>query len=93
MPVKPSTRAGRAVVTCAVWLVLLPSTLLAQSEPGEIVGQKIPVPGQQVEGTTAKLSEVEREMVARLSPQGQAERLLQYAISIMLAPRTKSRPW
>jgi hypothetical protein len=39
------------------------------------------VPGRTVEGTTAKLSEVEAELVAALPPQGQAERLLQYAIS------------
>jgi hypothetical protein len=59
----------------------MPSVLLAQSAPGEIVGQKIPVPGETVEGTTARLSEVEAEIVARLPAQGQAERLLQYAIS------------
>ena len=53
----------------------------AQSAPGEIIGRKLPVPGAKVEGTTAKLSEVEAEMVARLPPQPQAERLLQYAIS------------
>ena len=41
----------------------------------------MPVPGGRVEGTTAKLSEVEAEMVAGMGPQGQAERLLQYAIS------------
>jgi hypothetical protein len=56
-------------------------TPVAQSVPGEIVGHKIPIPGNKVEGTTAKLSEVEAEMVARLPPQQQAERLLQYAIS------------
>jgi hypothetical protein len=58
-----------------------PAPLLAQAAPGEIGGHKIPVPGERVEGTTAKLSEVEAEMVARMDPQGQAERLLQYAIS------------
>lgn len=63
-----------------VCLTLLPASAFAQSAPGEIVGQRIPVPGDQVEGTTAKLSEVEAEMVARLPPQEQAERLLQYAI-------------
>jgi HEAT repeat protein len=64
--------------------LLLPPTPLtsgAQSAPGEIVGHKIPVPGDRVEGTTARLSEVEAEMVERLPPQQQAERLLQYAIS------------
>ena len=34
-----------------------------------------------MEGTTAKLSEVEAELVAAMPPQQQAERLLQYAIS------------
>ena len=58
-----------------------PPQLAAQSAPGEIAGHKIPVPGTKVEGTTAKLSEVEAELVARMAPQGQAERLLQYAIS------------
>ena len=60
---------------------LLPLTPVAQSLPGEIVGHKIPIPGARVEGTTARLSEVEAEMVERLPPQQQAERLLQYAIS------------
>jgi hypothetical protein len=60
---------------------MLPAWLDAQSGPGEITGHKLPVPGEPVGGTTAKLSEVEAEMVARLPPQGQAERLLQYAIS------------
>jgi hypothetical protein len=54
---------------------------VAQSLPNEIVGHKLPVPGEKVEGTTAKLSEVEAEMVAAMPPQQQAERLLQYAIS------------
>jgi hypothetical protein len=58
-----------------------PLHLAAQSAPGEIGGHRIPVPGQTVEGTTAKLSEVEAELVAAMAPQGQAERLLQYAIS------------
>jgi HEAT repeat protein len=53
----------------------------AQTAPGEIGGHRIPVPGEKVEGTTARLSEVEAEMVARMAPQAQAERLLQYAIS------------
>src|SRR5262245_66594605 len=52
-----------------------------QTQPGEIAGHKIRVPGETVDGTTGKLSEVEAEMVARLPPQAQAERLLQYAIS------------
>ena len=73
-----------------VWSVLLASasialstatTVVAQSVPQEIVGHKLPVPGEHVAGTTAKLSEVEAEMVAAMPPQQQAERLLQYAIS------------
>ena len=58
-----------------------PVSLSAQTAPGEIAGHNVPVPGRRVAGTTAKLSEVEAEMVARMPPQGQAERLLQYAIS------------
>ena len=61
---------------------LVPATpSAAQSLPNEIVGHKIRVPGDKVEGTTEKLSEVEREIVEALPPQQQAERLLQYAIS------------
>lgn len=61
---------------------LLPAApLAAQSLPNEIVGLKIRVPGDKVDGTTAKLSEVEREMIDALPPQQQAERLLQYALS------------
>jgi hypothetical protein len=67
-----------AVVAGAVLTVPLAA---AQGAPGEIVGHKIRVPGEKVEGTTAKLSEVEAEMLERLPPQQQAERLLQYAIS------------
>jgi hypothetical protein len=55
--------------------------LAAQTAHGEIGGHRIPVRGETVEGTTAKLSEVEAELVAAMAPQGQAERLLQYAIS------------
>jgi len=53
----------------------------AQSLPNEIVGHKIRLPGDKVEGTTEKLSEVERLLIEALPPQQQAERLLQYAIS------------
>jgi hypothetical protein len=61
---------------------LVPATpSAAQSLPNEVVGHKIRVPGDKVEGTTEKLSEVERLMVEALPPQQQAERLLQYAIS------------
>jgi HEAT repeat protein len=52
-----------------------------QSIPGEIVGQRLPVPGRPVSGTTSQLSEVERDMVDHMAAQQQAERLLQYAIS------------
>jgi hypothetical protein len=69
------------VLSCFALVSLSLSPLAAQSAPGEIVGRKLPVPGARVEGTTAKLSEVEAEMVARLAPQPQVERLLQYAIS------------
>jgi hypothetical protein len=55
------------------------------------------VPGRTVEGTTARLSEVEAELVAALPPQGQAERLLQYAISHHLgatnAVRARVNQW
>jgi hypothetical protein len=68
----------RAVMLAA----LLPATpLAAQSLPNEIVGHKIRVPGDKVDGTTAKLSEVERDLIEALPPQQQAERLLQYALS------------
>jgi hypothetical protein len=92
----PDWRAGAAIAALkrlmttrtlvlaalAVALVSPPAvTMRAQTAPGEIAGHKIRVPGEKVDGTTEKLSEVEAEMVARLPPQGQAERLLQYAIS------------
>jgi len=53
----------------------------AQSVPGELTGLRIPVPGERVDGTTPRLSEVEAELVAHLAPQRQAERLLEYAIT------------
>ncbi|MEO8682594.1 MAG: HEAT repeat domain-containing protein [Vicinamibacterales bacterium] len=72
----------KTILLPLVLAVLLPATpLAAQSLPNEIIGNKIRVPGDKVDGTTAKLSEVEREMVEALPPQQQAERLLQYAIS------------
>ena len=74
----------RTLVFAAIVLALVSppaATLRGQTAPGEIAGHKIRVPGEKVDGTTEKLSEVEAEMVARLPPQGQAERLLQYAIS------------
>jgi hypothetical protein len=70
-----------AVAIAAAALFMHPPPLTAQGAPGEIAGHKIPVPGERVEGTTAKLSEVEAELVAGMAPQAQAERLLQYAIS------------
>jgi hypothetical protein len=80
------------IIRPALWPALLcaasvgvslaqPPPALAQPAPREIEGHRIPVPGEKVEGTTAKLSVVEAEMVARMGPQGQAERLLQYAIA------------
>jgi hypothetical protein len=62
-------------------MILISSLVSGQSMPGEIVGQKLPVPGKPVHGTTSQLSEVERDMVDHMAPQQQAERLLQYAIS------------
>jgi hypothetical protein len=65
-----------------VFLLLAAARLTsAQSAPGEIIGNKLPVPGKDVHGTTSNMSEVEREMVDAMDPQHQAERLLQYAIS------------
>jgi len=66
---------------CPVCMILISSPVSGQSMPGEIVGQKLPVPGKPVHGTTSQLSEVERDMVDHMAPQQQAERLLQYAIS------------
>jgi HEAT repeats len=65
-------------LACAI---LISTMAYGQSMPGEIVGQRLPVPGRPVSGTTSQLSEVEREMVDHLPAQQQAERLLQYAIS------------
>ena len=80
MPENPRRLRNRLLAFALV--SFLPSPYLAaQSAPGEIVGHKIKVPGDKVEGTTARLSEVEAEMVAAMAPQQQAERLLQYAIS------------
>jgi hypothetical protein len=71
----------QTILRVAILAALLPTSVAAQSLPNEIIGLRIPVPGDKVEGTTARLSEVEREMVEALAPQQQAERLLQYAIS------------
>lgn len=62
-------------------LLAAPQLTSAQSAPGEIIGNKLPVPGKDVHGTTSNMSEVEREMVNSMDAQHQAERLLQYAIS------------
>ena len=71
-----------AIARLLILAALVPATpSAAQSLPNEIVGHKIRVPGDKVEGTTEKLSEVERMIVEALPPQQQAERLLQYAIS------------
>jgi hypothetical protein len=71
-----------ALARLLILAALVPATpSAAQSLPNEIVGHRIRVPGDRVEGTTAKLSEVERLIVEALPPQQQAERLLQYAIS------------
>ena len=70
------------LLAISLWgCTVLASAAAAQTQPGEIAGHKIRVPGATVDGTTGRLSEVEAEMVARLPPQAQAERLLQYAIS------------
>lgn len=75
-------RNASSLVPLALACGFLSSALArGQSQPGEIVGQKLPVPGKPVHGTTSQLSEVEREMVDAMGPQQQAERLLQYAIS------------
>ena len=66
---------------CPVCTILISSLVSGQDMPGEIIGQKLPVPGKPVHGTTSQLSEVERDMVDHMPPQQQAERLLQYAIS------------
>ena len=65
----------------AVFTILITGPVSGQGMPDEIVGNKIPVPGKPVHGTTNQLSEVERDMVDHMAPQQQAERLLQYAIS------------
>ena len=66
---------------CPVCMILISSAVSGQDMPGEIIGQKLPVPGRPVHGTTSQLSEVERDMVDHMPAQQQAERLLQYAIS------------
>jgi HEAT repeats len=64
-----------------VGTVLITALASGQGMPGEIVGNKLPVPGRPIHGTTSQLSEVERDMVDHMDAQQQAERLLQYAIS------------
>src|SRR5262245_16888045 len=77
----PHFRAVLLALTLSADSAIQPATTHAQTAPGEIAGHKIRVPGEKMEGTTAKLSEVESELVAAMAPQEQAERLLQYAIS------------
>jgi hypothetical protein len=79
--IRPGCRPALLCAALVAMAAAQPLRLLAQAAPGEIGGHRIPVPGEKVEGTTARLSEVEAEMVAGMAPQGQAERLLQYAIS------------
>jgi hypothetical protein len=71
----------RTILPVVIVAALLPAPAASQSAPNEIIGHRLPVPGDKVDGTTARLSEVERELVDALPPQRQAERLLQYAIS------------
>jgi hypothetical protein len=71
----------QTILLLAIVAALLPTQVAAQSLPNEVIGHRIAVPGDKVQGTTASLSEVERELVEALAPQPQAERLLQYAIS------------
>ena len=71
----------RSLFWLSIVFALLPARAVAQSLPNEIIGHRLPVPGVKVDGTTANLSEVERELVDALPAQQQAERLLQYAIS------------
>jgi HEAT repeat protein len=71
----------RTILRTAILIAAFGAPAAAQSVPNEVIGHRIPVPGVKVDGTTASLSEVERELVEALPPQKQAERLLQYAIS------------
>lgn len=71
----------QTILRFATLIALLPGYAAAQSLPNEIIGNRIRVPGSSVDGTTSRLSEVERELVEGLAPQQQAERLLQYALS------------
>ena len=92
-PARPPALVCAALVAIAA---AQPRPVLAQTS-GEIGGYRIPAPGEKVEGTTARLSEVEAEMVARMTPQGQAERLLQYAISHHVGatddPKARAKGW
>lgn len=72
---------SRPLLPALICALVMDIQAASQSMPGEIVGHKLPVPGEPVHGTTDQLSEVEREMVDHMKPQQQAERLLQYAIS------------
>lgn len=91
---KGKLSSGWPAVVCTI---LISGVASGQSMPGEIVGQKLPVPGRPLHGTTSQLSEVERDMVDHMAPQQQAERLLQYAISHHHGAtdeiRTRVRQW
>jgi len=67
-------------VAAVIGLASVPTGSTAQSQPGEVIGHTIKVPRTRVAAATSRLSEVEAEMAA-LPAQGQAERLLQDAIS------------
>src|SRR5271170_3130420 len=70
-----------SVLLGSVCAILIGGLASGQSMPGEIIGQRLPLPGRPLTGTTNQLSEVERDMVDHMDAQQQAERLLQYAIS------------
>jgi len=76
-----SRSVSSPVLTALISVILISAPAASQSQPGEIVGHKLPLPGEPVHGTTDQLSEVEREIIDHMDPQQQAERLLQYAIS------------
>ena len=68
--IPPGLQSAVVAALVAAGGVTLPIPLAAQTAPGEIAGHTLPVPGDKVSGTTAKLFEVDAEMVAHMSPQG-----------------------
>jgi HEAT repeat protein len=70
---------GRFALVCCFSLASVFAA--AQTAPGELTGHKLPPPGEPVKGTTARMSEVEYDIVNGLDTQKQAEMLLQFAIS------------